>query len=139
MPRINVLFPPLHSYLRGASWAGLSVLLLSCGGGGSSPSTPSGGGGTPATNTIEVGQGGLMFVPNVLTVKVGTQVTFHWATSLNHSVVIGSGCTPSGALDTGVKSAGDSIPFPTTTVGDVPFFCRAHCGSGMTGVIHVTP
>ncbi len=91
-------------------------------------------------NTIQVGMGGLMFVPNTLTVHVGTQITFHWA-GTGHSVVIGSPCTPAGGgqLNTGVQSAGFEATITPTSAGDVPFFCQPHCGFGMTGVIHVLP
>jgi plastocyanin len=90
------------------------------------------------SNTIEVGMGGLNFQPDSLTVTVGTLVTFHWASS-GHSVVIGDPCTPSGALDTGIRSAGFSVTLTPTTAGDIKFFCSPHCGSGMRGVIHVNP
>ncbi|MBL0311675.1 MAG: hypothetical protein IPP78_02965 [Holophagaceae bacterium] len=92
----------------------------------------------PASNTIQVGQGGLMFVPSSLTVQVGMTVTFHWASS-GHSMVLGNPCTPSGQLDSGVQSAGFEITFTPVAAGDVHFFCQPHCGLGMTGVIHVNP
>ncbi len=89
-------------------------------------------------NTIEVGQGGAIFSPTSLTVRVGTAVTFHWANG-GHSVVIGTPCTDGGVLNTGVQSAGFQVVFTPMAAGDVPFFCAPHCGFGMTGVIHVTP
>lgn len=92
----------------------------------------------PAPNTIQVGQGGTVFVPSSLTVSVGTTVTFHWASS-GHSVVIGNPCTPSGQLDTGIHSAGFEVTFTPVAAGDVPYFCNPHCGFGMQGVIHVNP
>ncbi|MDE3246943.1 MAG: hypothetical protein KGN80_12720, partial [Acidobacteriota bacterium] len=92
----------------------------------------------PAPNTIQVGQGGAVFVPSSLTVTVGTTVTFHWASS-GHSVVIGNPCTPSGQLDTGIHSAGFEVTFTPVSAGDVPYFCNPHCGFGMQGVIHVNP
>lgn len=92
----------------------------------------------PSPNTIQVGQGGAIFVPSSLTVQVGTTVTFHWATG-GHSVVIGNPCTPSGQLDTGIQGAGFQVTLTPTSAGDVHFFCSPHCGLGMTGVIHVNP
>lgn len=92
----------------------------------------------PTPNTIQVGQGGAVFVPSSLTVSVGTTVTFHWASS-GHSVVIGDPCTPSGQLDTGVRNAGFEVTITPSMVGDVPYFCNPHCGLGMQGVIHVNP
>lgn len=92
----------------------------------------------PPSNTIQVGSGGLIFDPDELTVTVGTIVTFHWASS-GHSLVIGDPCTPSGALDTGVRSTGFQITLTPTVPGDIKFFCSPHCGSGMRGVIHVNP
>ena len=90
------------------------------------------------SNTIQVGQGGLVFAPSSLTVRVGTVVTFHWASS-GHSMVIGNPCTPSGVLDSGIQNAGFEITITPSATGDVHFFCSPHCGFGMTGVIHVTP
>lgn len=141
MPRILTAFLSASDYLRlGVRAAGFS-LLLSCGGGGggyNSPPTPPPP--PPAANTIQVGEGGLIFSPNSLTVKTGTKVTFTWAGS-GHSVVVGSSCTQGGpiTLNTGLQSAGFSTDVTMPNVaGDVPFFCAPHCGLGMTGVIHVT-
>lgn len=92
----------------------------------------------PDPNTIKVGQGGLVFSPDSLTVQVGTTVTFHWSSS-GHSMVIGNPCSPSGVLDSGIRSAGYELTYTPMAVGDVPFYCSPHCGFGMTGVIHVVP
>lgn len=90
------------------------------------------------TPTIEVGQAGAIFSPDALTVKAGTPVRFRWASS-GHSVVIGNPCSPSGVLDSGIRSAGFELLFTPAGPGDVPFFCSPHCGVGMTGVLHVIP
>ncbi|MBK8727713.1 MAG: immunoglobulin domain-containing protein [Holophagaceae bacterium] len=92
----------------------------------------------PSGATIVVGSGGFVFAPDEVTVTVGTPVTFHWAAS-GHSMVIGNPCSPSGVLDSGIRSSGFELVFTPTVPGDVPFFCSPHCGLGMTGVIHVNP
>ena len=141
MPRIGVQVQRMSRYLLAAAGTGVAVLLLSCGGGGGSGSTTPPPPPPPAANTITVGSGGLNFSPDNLTVKGGTVVTFQWAGS-GHSVVIGASCAGSTQRIAGIQNAGFSATFTTPVVTanrDIPFYCEPHCGSGMVGVIHVTP
>ena len=102
------------------------------------PATPSDTGTTP--NVIMVGQGGTVFVPSTLTVKVGQTVTWKWAAS-GHSVTSGdsAACTPDSKFDSTILATGATFTQKFDTAGTVNFFCLPHCGAGMKGSIIVTP
>jgi plastocyanin len=93
----------------------------------------------PQTITVEVGQGGLMFVPSSVTVNVGDTVHWVWASS-GHSVVSGAttGCMSDGVFGTaGTQSTGATYDFTFTTAGSFQYHCGPHCQFGMTGTVVV--
>lgn len=99
----------------------------------------------PVTMTVNVGQGGNVFVPQNVTINVGDTIRWVWATG-NHNVVSGTGgtadnkfCSPNNqtCATTPVSAAGATYSFTFTTKGSYPYFCRPHVGAGMVGTITV--
>ncbi|CAD5249581.1 conserved exported hypothetical protein [Bosea sp. 62] len=72
------------------------------------------------------------FGPKLLTVKVGTTVTFENGDDIPHTVVASDNSFRSKVLDTG-----DAFVFTFTKPGDFPYFCSLH--PHMQGTITVTP
>lgn len=104
---------------------------------------------SPATVTVNVGQGGNVFVPATLTINAGDTVKFVWASN-NHNVVSGTVAAGVGTPDNKfcnpnnqncaaapVANTGNMYSFTFTTKGTYPYFCRPHAGAGMTGTITV--
>jgi plastocyanin len=101
-----------------------------------------------ATSTIfdvAVGQGGFVFVPNTVNISVGDTVRWTWATS-GHSVSSGTPCMIDGQFcspnDTNcaagvLSNSGTVYEHTFAQAGAYSYFCVAHCGLGMTGVINV--
>lgn len=97
--------------------------------------------------TIMVGQGGLVFAPEMRTVKVGETVRWVWATSF-HSVVSGTPgspdgkfCSPSDAncASAPTSNAGEEYQHTFTQAGRFPYYCGPHGSLGMVGTIVVEP
>lgn len=97
------------------------------------------------SNTVMVGQGGLTFSPQTLTIPVGATVTWIWASS-GHNVVSGTGgtadnkfCSPNdtSCASTPTSNAGTMYSRTFTSAGSFPYFCKPHVLSGMTGTIIV--
>jgi plastocyanin len=72
------------------------------------------------------------FIPQTLTVKVGTTVTFENDDDIPHLVIATDASFRSKALDTG-----DTYAFTFGKAGDFPYFCGLH--PHMQGRISVTP
>ena len=87
-----------------------------------------------ATTTVNVGQGGLVFVPNNPSVNVNDTINFVWA-GANHS----STSQPSSAFTwgSGVHSSPFTFPVTFTQAGSFPFECTVHVSFGMTGTVTV--
>jgi plastocyanin len=82
-------------------------------------------------------QGGNRFVPDNLTVVVGTTVTWEWVDDASaHNVVPDDGTTPapSGSL----VSAPHTYQYTFTAPGTFLYHCQAHGTLGMTGTVTVT-
>jgi plastocyanin len=83
------------------------------------------------------------FRPESINVKVGDTVTWTLNNGANnHTITSGTNCQP--ATDNGEDMDVELAPFQRTTfrhefthVGEVHYFCREHCASGMTGVVFV--
>ncbi|CAG8456355.1 15134_t:CDS:2, partial [Acaulospora morrowiae] len=100
-----------------------------------------------ANITIQVGQGGLKFVPQNITVNTGDTLIFNWANGGPHSVVRSDGpasnCVKSlraGAFNSGQMIIGTFVYDVTETSGNIFYFCDvpSHCEEGgMWGVITV--
>jgi plastocyanin len=90
-----------------------------------------------------------MFMPETLTVKVGTKVTWRNDEPIGHTVTSGqvtgvdkttglrSGQKPDGLFNKALKGNGDSFSYTFTKAGTYPYYCNIHFG--MSAKIVVTP
>jgi plastocyanin len=110
------------------------IVIASCG----DDDSPTDGGDDGTFNgTIHVRDSS--FSPRNVTISVGDSVTWSWEGSANHTVTNGTSPATGGNLfDDGPKSSG-TFGYRFTSAGSVPYFCRLHFGSGMTGTITVEP
>lgn len=72
----------------------------------------------------------------VITVPVGTTVTWEYDATLPHTVT-----SDTNVFNSGTMSEGDTFSFTFTEEGVFPYFCRFHGspgGGGMSGVVNVT-
>jgi plastocyanin len=95
---------------------------------------------------VSVGNGGFVFTPDTVNIKVGDTVRWTWASG-GHSVTSGDSCivdeefcSPNDTnCDQGVLSNGGTVYEHTfNQAGSYSYFCFVHCGFGMTGVVNVT-
>jgi plastocyanin len=101
-----------------------------------------------AAGEVTVGpNGSFTFSPDTVTVSVGDTVRWTWEGS-NHTVTSGTPCTvDSGFCSTADTScmtapssnAGTKYCHTFTQAGTFHYFCRIHCGFGMTGTVVVNP
>lgn len=92
-------------------------------------------GGSPESSTGSAAQvkiDNFAFTPGVITVKVGTEVTWINQDDIPHTVDSTQGKFKSAALDTDNK-----FQFRFTEPGEYPFYCRMH--PKMTGKVVVQP
>jgi plastocyanin len=103
---------------------------------------PSGGG---QIFDVAVGQGGFVFVPDTVNISVGDTVRWTWASN-THTVTSGDPCTANGLFCSPDDMNCDQPVFSNTgfvyehtfpQAGTFSYFCAAHCGLGMTGVVNV--
>jgi plastocyanin len=87
-----------------------------------------------ATTTVNVGQGGLVFVPANPSIKVNDTINFVWAGS-NHS----STSQPGSAFTwgSGVHNSPFTFPVTYTSAGSFPYECTVHVSFGMVGTVTV--
>ncbi|KAH8701670.1 Cupredoxin [Talaromyces proteolyticus] len=103
---------------------------------------------SPAVQTVEVGQNGLSFSPDTLTISPGGKIEFHFNPG-NHTVAQASFSNPCNPMsDTSLfsgfvpgSSTRDSSSIFTVTVNDtnpIWYYCGQveHCQTGMVGVIN---
>ena len=96
-------------------------------------------GAAPAVATTHVvDQVGFTFIPANITISQGDTVEWHWSVN-SHTVTEGTPCTASGGFDSPLTAANPIVSVTFNTPGTVPYFCRPHCGIGMTGTITVEP
>ncbi len=96
---------------------------------------------TPSANGMMiVSLQNLAFIPNTITVPVGTTVMWmnDETSPIPHTVTSGTPNAPSGMFDSGPLNPGQSFQFTFTTPGTFAYFCRIH-GAAMTGTVVVTP
>ena len=121
-----------------------ALTIAACGGGGSaaprsvpSASLPSQASPSAAESSEAVSIKGFAFAPEVLTVPVGTTVTWTNDEDSLHTVTSGTPAAPSELFDSGEIDTGGEFAFTFTEEGAYPFFCARH--DFMKGVITVTP
>lgn len=87
-----------------------------------------------ATTTVNVGQGGFVFVPKNPSINVNDTINFVWSTS-NHS----STSQPGSAFTwgSGVQNTPFTFPVTFTQAGSFPYECTVHVSIGMTGLVTV--
>ncbi|MGN6607804.1 MAG: cupredoxin domain-containing protein [Jatrophihabitans sp.] len=113
---------------------------------GATACSSSGGGAAPATSSAPPVSGpvvslkGLMFNPAVLTVKVGTTVTWRNDEPITHTITAGqvtgvdrttglrSGQHPSGLFDRRLAGQGDTFSYRFTKAGTYSYYCDIHYG-----------
>ncbi|HEY2710915.1 MAG TPA: plastocyanin/azurin family copper-binding protein [Chthoniobacterales bacterium] len=90
------------------------------------------------TIPVQVGQGGLKFVPANVSIHVGDTVQWTWAAS-GHSSTSGTPGNPDGMWDSGIQNSGFVFTHTFTTAGTFPYYCTPHGGCcGMVGTVTVT-
>ena len=96
------------------------------------------------TSTIEIAKGSSTpgcetssscYLPNTVTVKTGTKVTWKNADSAAHTVTSGKDATPDGTFDSSIVMAGKSFSYTFKTAGNYNYYCAVH--PWMTGIITV--
>ncbi len=110
----------------------LCVVLVSCGDDGD-PAGPTGNNGGGNTVSIIDNQ----FVPQVLTVNLGTTVTWTHNGSVVHTVTEGSSAAGSPEFDSGNMTNGDTFTHTFNDLGTVDYYCIPHEAQGMTGQVIV--
>lgn len=83
-----------------------------------------------ATFQVQVGQDGLKFTPQNVTIQVGDTVQWIWAAS-GHSSTSGTPGNPDGKWDSGVQNTGFTFSQTFTTAATFNYFCSPHglcCG-----------
>lgn len=89
------------------------------------------------TFQVQVGQDGLKFTPQNVTINVGDTVQWIWAAS-GHSTTSGTPGSPDGKWDSGVQNIGFIFNQTFTTAGTFNYFCSPHGACcGMIGSVIV--
>jgi plastocyanin len=128
--------------------AALLVLVSACGSSGGSSAGSSGKGASApssaAPNTVTTKL--LSFMPQTLTVKAGTKVTWTDSDDIGHTVTTGTFTVgsdqlrtsehPDGVIDMPLKQ-GTDVTYTFTKPGKYVYYCSIH--KGMNGEIVVTP
>jgi len=88
--------------------------------------------------TFQVTVGNFVFTPANFTVTEGDTVNWVWSSG-THTVTSGVPCTPDGLFDAPVNSSSTLfVHVFNHGTGTFDYFCRFHCGMGMTGTVTVT-
>jgi len=119
----------------------IALPLAGCTGSGKSTNTTSAAtaAGTTTANSNQVICKNNKFVPDTLTVKVGTTVT--WVNQDGYIHTVTSGTSPSdrsGFFDSGNLNGGETFSFTFDKAGTYDYFCIPHFSLGMIGKIIVT-
>src|SRR5512147_945851 len=84
--------------------------------------------------------GAMFFDPASITVHVGDRIRWSNVVLVQHTSTSGTECLPDGGWTTGIMNPAQTSAYITvSTVGTFPYFCRFHCGMGMTGEVIVIP
>ena len=95
--------------------------------------------GVANATTHVVNQVGFTFDPAEVVVQPGDTVEWHWQVDI-HTVTSGTPCTADGLyFDEGLTSANPTVAYviPDDGTTSIPYFCRPHCISEMTGTITI--
>lgn len=74
----------------------------------------------------EVWMQSIAFVPDNLTVSVGTTVTWVNKDAVIHTVTSGTPGNPTGRFDSGNMNNGDTFTFTFNSAGTYEYYCRLH-------------
>jgi len=85
-----------------------------------------------ATTTVQVGQGGLVFVPSTVNINAGDTVIWNWASS-DHTTTSQSGSATT--WNSGLFNSPHAFTNSFPTAGTFPFECQIHVSEGMTGKV----
>src|SRR6476620_1272628 len=90
------------------------------------------------TFDVTVGPGFvLVFSPSSVTINVGDQVRWTWASD-GHSTTSGSPGMPNGIWDSGIHNHGATFTHTFNSAGTFPYYCTPHGGCcGMVGTVTV--
>lgn len=77
------------------------------------------------------------FIPEVIQVEIGTEITWVNNDAVLHTSESGTECTNDGNWDSGDIESGESFTRIFSFEGTYPYFCVYHCEIGMTGTINV--
>src|SRR6476646_5565837 len=90
------------------------------------------------TFDVTVGPGfDLVFSPSSVTINVGDQVRWTWASD-GHSTTSGSPGMPNGIWDSGIRNHGATFTHTFSSAGTFPYYCTPHGGCcGMVGTVMV--
>ena len=114
--------------------ASLTLALTACSSSGGND--PKGSGGDSTVISLK----SLMFMPETLTVKVGTKVTWRNDEPITHTVTSGAvtgvdkasglrtGQKPDGLFNKRLKGNGDSLSYTFTKPGTYSYYCDIHFG-----------
>jgi len=78
-----------------------------------------------------------LFDPEELQILSGDTVRWVWIEG-SHTTTSGSDCVANGTWESTIGPSNRSFEFIFENPGDFPYFCRPHCGMGMTGLITVS-
>ena len=84
----------------------------------------------------EVWMQSIAFVPESITVSVGTTITWTNKDNVAHTVTSGTPDNPTGTFDSGNMTAGETFSFTFDTAGTFVYFCQLH-PTQMTGTVIV--
>jgi plastocyanin len=96
-----------------------------------------------ATVLLGSDAGGLVFVPDSVTIKSGESVTFKNNAGFPHNVIFDEDSVPDGVNAEGLSkedylnAPGETHEVKFTTAGEYGYYCQPHQGAGMKGKIIV--
>ncbi|NIQ04689.1 MAG: cupredoxin family copper-binding protein [Candidatus Korarchaeota archaeon] len=84
---------------------------------------------------VTVDMENLEFVPETITIQVGTTVKWINKDSVDHTVTSGTRGNPTDLFDSGDVGAGETFQYTFTNAGTYDYYCKYH--PGMEGVVNV--
>jgi plastocyanin len=88
---------------------------------------------------VDVGGGGIFFVPDSVTIQRGDTVEWDWNDPIiAHTVTSGANGMSDGLFSSGFHTAPATFSFTFPNAGTFPYFCAPHYSMGMVGQVIVT-